>query len=81
MCKPTPPERRWAHQGQQLDGERMQDTASRGEKSGGNRNVTPCRKPLRTNEKRHGWQVVADRGKSEGEGTRTLNHRIDSPVL
>ena len=26
-------------------------------------------------------QVMATAGESEGEGTRTLNHRIDSPVL
>ncbi len=33
------------------------------------------------NEKRHGRPLLANRGESEDEGTRTPNHRIDSPGL
>ena len=36
---------------------------------------------LRVKRRRHGRPLTADRGESEGEGTRTPNHRIDSPIL
>ena len=69
------------HQVEQLSGKSWQDPASSGQTYRGV--AKPDDKPqviaLARNKKSR--RAVAAAGISEGEGTRTLNHRIDSPVL
>ena len=69
------------HLGQQLGGRSWQSGATHGEKMTSPTNEADKPQVLTLTRNERSRRAMAAAGLSEGEGTRTLNHRIDSPVL
>jgi len=74
-------DRKGEHQGEQSAGETVQNVAKRGERHAVCSTQAAKSQVLTLVGHDNRRRPLAATGESEGEGTRTLNHRIDSPVL